>query len=154
MRPNRVNTLTNAPTDELLTILLRQYKRLLAERGVTLTETDIHRIAQQEHLDEQAQAVRKILIDLIEESKGVLMRWNLTFEQSINTEMADIPGWESTSDFLEIANEKSNAELRIASGAALVAALGDLRYADVLRAAINHDPNEIETVIAQRILNR
>lgn len=148
--------LNHAPLDDLLAVLLRQYKRLLAERGVTLTEADIQRLAQRivesKSPDEQAQAVRAVLIDLVEESIGVLARWNLTFEQALKTEMTDMPGWETTSEFLEIANEKANAELRIASGAALVAALGDLRYADVLRAAIAYDPNEVETVVARRIL--
>lgn len=156
MRPDRANALMTAPLADLLVVLLRQYKRLLAERGVALTEADMQQVAQavvaHEPPSEQAQAIRAILIDLADESIGVLARLNLTFEQSIQTTMTDLPGWESTSDFLELANEKGNAELRIASSAALVAALGDLRYADVLRAAIRHDPDEIETVVARRIL--
>jgi 2,3-bisphosphoglycerate-independent phosphoglycerate mutase len=155
---HREKNLELAPLDELLFVLLRQYKRLLAERGVSLTEPDIQRLTQRvverAAPDEQAQAACRVLNDLVEESFNVLARWNLSFAQSLQTSMNDLPGWESTSDFLELANQKGNAELRIASGAALLAALGDLRYADVLRVAIAHDPDEIETEVARRVLAR
>jgi len=156
MRPNRLETLNNAPLEDLLIILLRQYKRLLAERGVELTEAQISQIAQdiatQKPVSALAIDVRDALIQFVAESEAVLARWNLTFEQSLQTTMTDMPGWESTSDFLEIANEKANAELRISSASALIAALGDLRYLPYLRQAIARDPEEIESVVARRIL--
>ncbi len=156
MRSDRAEMLNNAPLDDLLIILLRQYKRLLAERGIELTETAMKHIAQsitqQLTPDSQAIAVRDRLIQIVAESEAVLANWNLTFEQSLKTTMTDMPGWESTSDFLEMANEKANAELRIASASALIAALGDLRYRAYLRQAIEHDPEEIESVVARRIL--
>lgn len=156
MRPDRVEALNNAPLADLLIILLRQYKRLLAERGIDLTEAQISRIAQDivshTHPNPEALAVRDALIPLVTESETVLARWNLTFEQSLKTTMTDMPGWESTSDFLEIANVKANAELRIASASALIASLGDLRYIAYLRQAIAHDPDEIESVVARRVL--
>lgn len=158
MRPDRAQTLEQAPLPDLLTILLRQYRRLLAERGLDLTERDLQALAQQmtagAPLPASTEALRQILVDLVAESEQVLARWNLTFAEALRTEMTDLPGWESTSDFLEIANEKGNAELRIASAATLLAALGDLRFADQLLAAIAHDPDEIETVVARRILSR
>lgn len=156
MRPDRIEILNSAPLEDLLTILLRQYKRLLGERGIELTEAQISRIAQgiasQTPPNPEALAVRDALIPLVAESEALLARWNLTFEQSLKTPMTDMPGWESTSDFLEIANEKANAELRIASASALIAALGDLRYIAYLRQAIAHDPDEIESVAARRVL--
>ena len=91
---------------------------------------------------------------IVAESVGVLARWDLTFAQSLQTEMTALGGWHTTSEFLEIANEKGNAELRIVSGAALLAALDDLRYAGDLLAAVAHDPHEIETVVARRMLSR
>jgi hypothetical protein len=157
MRFDRAEALNNAPLDDLLIILLRQYKRLLAERGIELTEAAIKHITeavmQRSSLDSQAIAVRDALIEIVTESEGVLARWNLTFEQSLKTTMTDMPGWESTSDFLEIANEKANAELRIASASALIAALGDLRYSAYLHQAIDYDPDEFESVVARRILD-
>jgi hypothetical protein len=156
MRSDRSETLNNAPLEDLLTILLRQYKRLLDERGIQLTEAQINQIAQdiasQSAPDPKALAVRDALIQFVTESEAVLAGWNLTFEQSLKTTMTDMPGWESTSDFLEIANEKANAELRIASASALITALGDLRYRAYLRQAIEHDPEELESVVARRIL--
>ncbi|MBZ0304013.1 MAG: hypothetical protein K8J31_30015 [Anaerolineae bacterium] len=158
MRLDRTQVLEQAPLPELLTILLRQYKRLLAERGLDFTEDDLQALARQmaegAPLPESAESLRQILVDLVTESEQVLARWNLTFGESLRTEMTDLPGWETTSEFLELANEKGNAELRIASAAVLVAALGDVRFADHLLAAIDHDPDEIETVVARRVLSQ
>lgn len=157
MRTDRAEALNNAPLDDLLIILLRQYKRLLAEHGIELTEAGIKHIAQgimqRSDPDSHAIAVREVLIQFVTESEAVLGRWNLTFEQSLKTTMNEMPGWESTSDFLEVANEKANAELRIASASALIAALGDLRYSAYLQQTIEHDPDEFESVVARRILH-
>lgn len=154
---NREQALNDAPLSDLLVILLRQYKRLLAERGIELTEAGIQALAQQmaegSPPDDPAQAVRAVLADLVEESVAVLAQRNMTFAQSLQTDMADVPGWTTTAEFLEIANEKGNAELRIASASALLAALGDLRYADYLLAAIAHEPYEIETAAGRQVLS-
>ncbi|MFN8449948.1 MAG: hypothetical protein U0521_15520 [Anaerolineae bacterium] len=56
---------------------------------------------------ERIDALRRALADLIAESEQVLAGWNLTFRQSLDTEIDAIPGWTSTAEFLEIANEKS-----------------------------------------------
>lgn len=156
MRPDRATVLNSAPLVDLIVVLLRQYKRLLAERGIELTEAHIRDIAQQAAdrapLPPPAHDARAALVALVEESVAVLARWQLTYPQALKTTMNEMPGWETTSEFLEIANEKGNAEMRIASGAALVAALGDLRFADYLLATIDHDPAEIDAVVARRIL--
>ncbi len=148
--------LNNAPLADLLVVLLRQYKRLLAARGVDLTEADIQaivgRMVARAAPDAREQAIHATLVEMVEESLAVLARWNLSFAESLQTTMTDMPGWESTSEFLELANEKANAELRIASASVLVAALDDLRYADHLRAIVAHDPDEMEAVAARRVL--
>ena len=82
----------------------------------------------------------------------MLARWNLSFQQSLDTEMKDIPGWESTAEFLDIANEKANAELRISTGAALLTALGDPRHAPELLFVVEHGADEIDALIARRVL--
>ena len=91
------------------------------------------------------------LVALVAESEGVLAGWSLTFEQALDTEMGDVPGWESTAEFLEIANEKANAELRISTGSILVAALGDARYAARLRFLASRE-DDLDGVIARRVL--
>jgi hypothetical protein len=152
----RANALNDAPLHELLTIVLRQFKRPLASHGVELTDAAAEQIAQhivsQGAPDEAMLSVREAMIQIIAESEGVLARWHLTFAQSLATMMDAIPGWESTAEFLDIANEKSNAEIRIAAGAALVTALGDYRFADYLFQLIAYDPHEPDALIARRVL--
>ncbi len=156
MRSDRATVLNNAPLSDLLVVLLRQYKRLLAEHGIELTEANIRDLAQrrveQATLTEQETRIRDSLGAMIDESIAVLAQWNLTYEQALKVEMSAMPGWETTSEFLEIANEKSNAELRIASASALAVGLGANQYAPYLLQTLAHDPKEMEGVIARRIL--
>lgn len=158
MPPNRTAAYERAPLDELLAILLRQFKRPLHTLGITLTDTEAAELmaaaVRREPLSEQAQRVRDALLQLVTESETVLAGWGLTYEQSLVTEMSDLPGWETTAEFLELANEKANAELRISTGAALLAALGDLRYTPSLLAlAARVGPDaDLDEVIARRVL--
>ncbi len=156
MLPDRLAAYRNAPLADLLALLLRQFRRPLATRGVDLTDAQdealAHQIADRADLGEQGQAIRAALIDLIGESEAVLARWNLTFRQSLDTEMNDIPGWTSTAEFLEIANEKANAELRISTGAALLTALGDPRYAPDLLFLVERGDDDVDSIIARRVL--
>lgn len=143
-----------APLDELAALLLRQFKRPLAAQGVNLSDADIAALSAAVHrapLPESA-PVRAGLRAAIAESEAVLARWGLTFRQSLQTTMTDIPGWQSTAEFLQIAEEKANAELRIAAGAALLAALGDLAYVPHLLDLIAHDPDDLDAIIARRVL--
>lgn len=156
---NPVNALEQAPFDELLTILLRQFKCLLAARGVDLSDAELTTLAQSvaarrdlsPDRAEKAAAIRAALVEIVQESEQVLARWTLTFNDSLATGMDAVPGWETTAEFLEIANEKSNAEIRIAAGSGLLGALGDLRYADYLLhlAAGDYDA---DTAIARQVL--
>lgn len=149
---NRAENAATWQFEQLLVILLRQFKRLLAERDLPLTEAQIEALATRQTTDAQ---VIEALAALVEESVGVLQRWNLTYAQSLATQMDDMPGWETTADFLEIANEKGNAELRISSAGALLAGLGDARYADYLWACYQHgadDAEDVDAVIARRAL--
>jgi hypothetical protein len=150
---NRLPQLYNAPLNELLTILLRQFRRLLELKDAALPALS-QQMPTRQPLNASSQTLRQRLIEVVEESESVLAQWNLSFDQSLNTTMDEMPGWESTADFLDIANEKSNAELRIAAASLLVTALGDLRFVPHLLAAIAHDPDEIETVAARRILSQ
>jgi hypothetical protein len=155
-RPERGQTLGNAPLEDLLTILLRQFKRPLASKGVTLTDADAAQIAAAiaagTPADDQRRAIADALVALIAESEAVLAQWGLSFEQALDTPMDVLPGWETTAEFLEIANEKSNAELRISAGAALLLALGDDRHAGKLAFLVKRDPTDTDAQIAARVL--
>lgn len=148
-----------APLGELFGVLLRQFKRPLAAQGIPLTDGEAvalgEQIAARSAPPERLEPLRDALRALVDESAGVLARWNLTFAQSLETEMSDISGWETTAEFLAIANEKANAELRIATGAALLVALGDMTYAPVLLHLVERERtagSDLDTVIARRLL--
>jgi hypothetical protein len=158
MPPNRTAAYERAPLDELLAILLRQFKRPLQSHNITITDTEAAEMmaaaVRHEPLSQQAQQVRDALVDLVAESEQVLAGWNLTYEQALDTEMGDLPGWETTAEFLELANEKANAELRISTGSAVLAALGDLRYVPYLLALVERSgaDADLDEVIARRVL--
>jgi hypothetical protein len=154
MRPDPILAYQSAPLGDLLAILLRQYRRPLATHGVHLTDAQAEALAHDiaARAPVEATALRAALTALVEESVQVLARWNLTFAQSLDAEMIDIPGWESTAEFLDIANEKANAELRISTGAALLTALGDIRHAPVLLALVERGEHDLDAVIARRVL--
>jgi hypothetical protein len=153
---DRGPTLANAPIEDLLAILLRQFRRPLAAQGVTISDADAAQIAADLAArtpdTPQRAAIRDALVAVIAESEGVLAKWGLTFETALNTTMDAMPGWETTAEFLEIASEKANAELRIAAGAALLLALGDARHADKIAHQIKRDPRETEAQIGARIV--
>ena len=157
VRPDRANLAANARLDELLSLLLRQFKRPLAARGIEFSDGDANAIASaivsRAPVSEKAMEVREGLIAAITQSEEVLRAWNLTFEQSLETGMDTMPGWESTADFLSVANEKANAELRIASASALVTALGDPRYLSYVRYLAARRSDDMDEIIARRVLD-
>lgn len=157
MRPNRGQTLANAPLEDLLTILIRQFRRPLAAHGAHIGDAEAEALARTIVTD-SAQTplcaqVRAAMIDVIAESERVLAQWNLTFEQSLDTPMDRISGWDTTAEFLDIANEKANAELRIAAGAALLTALGDPRHAARLVFMVERDAHDTDALIGRRMLS-
>ena len=157
VRPDRASLATNAPLDELLSLLLRQFKRPLAAHGIEFSDGDANTIASaivsRAPLSEKAIQIREGLIAAVTQSEEVLRAWELTFEQSLETSMDAMPGWESTADFLNVANEKANAELRIASASALVTALGDPRYLPYIRYLAGRRSDDMDEVIARRVLD-
>lgn len=155
---NRAQNVWSWSIEELALILLRQFKRLLAERGADRTDTELRALAERaaERAVAEADAiVLEALRQIIVESEALLAGWGLSFEQSLGTGMDDMPGWETTADFLAIANEKINAELRISAGAALLTLLGDARYAAHALAGVRHglhDAEDVDAVINLRAL--
>jgi len=155
MRADPARRAADAPLDELVALLLRQFRRPLAAQGVELADADITVLsaaAAARAPSPQTARVCAALRAAIADSEAVLARWGLTFRQSLQTPMDGIPGWQSTAEFLEIANEKANAELRMGAGAALLAALGDLAHVPYLLDLIAHDPDDLDAAIARRVL--
>jgi hypothetical protein len=156
---NRAANVLKWTDEEYWLILLRQFKRLLAEHGQDLADAELRgladRIALRRLEPEPESGVRTALVALIEASLGVLRNLGLGYAQSLETPMDKLSGWETTADFISLANEKANAELRISVGAALLAGLGDAHYANVLLMTWLHgkdDPEDVDAIIAQRAL--
>ena len=155
---NPTEALQTAPFAELMTILLKQFRNLLNEQGVKLSNEDIQSIAQAlENKDTHPKfaTIRSAMKHLVNESLTLLHdRWGFTFEASLQAELSDIGGWETTEEFLDIANHKSNAELRISAGSTLLVALGELSYQQYLMTVIDHDAglNDVDAVLAKRVL--
>lgn len=156
---NPTESLKNAPLVDVVVLLLRQFKRLLSQAGLELTTKDMTNIGQaaaQGHpLPTQAETIKKMMLQLVKESLELLQtRFQLTFAESLVADMNTIGGWETTAEFLEIAEVKSNAELRISAGASLLAFLGDAQYADCLLTVIEHDAggDDADALFARRAL--
>lgn len=152
--PDRASAFASAPLADLFSILLRQLKRPLATHALPLTDADANRIAAalaQREAFTEAPALVTALAALAEESASVLRGMGLAFEQSLDTQITDISGWQTTAEFLDIANEKTNAELRISLSGALLLALGDRRWGAALLHVAAGDYDD-ETAIARRAL--
>lgn len=155
-RPDRASLALTAPLVDVLALLLRQFRRPLAAHDVVLSDADAGRLAEAivagAASGDKAAEVRTVLVALVGESERVLRGWGLSFEQAMDTGMDRMPGWHTTAEFLDMANEKSNAEIRIAVGAALVAALGDLRYASYLLFLARRPGADVDAAVARRVL--
>lgn len=156
--PNRADALRDAPIEDIIDILLKQFKTLLARHDIDFTtsqqKTLAATIARQETDFPQYAALCAALRDLVGESVDVLTQWDFTLAQSLRATMDSIPGWQTTADFLELANEKGNAELRISAGSTLLVLLGDSDYAPYLFDVIDYDngAGDVDAVLAQRAL--
>lgn len=154
--PDRAQTFAGAPIEDLISVLLRQLKRPLASHGFALTDAQAEALAQSclaNQTDERVPALLAALEAVTAESAAVLERFGLRFQDSLDADMNQIGGWESTAEFLEIANEKANAELRITLASALALAFGgDRRWGADLLYLARGDYGD-ETVIARRFLS-
>lgn len=156
--PNPNDKLGNAPFSDLMRVLLSQFKRLLADNGVMLTADETLEVAQaiaNRTSHPKLPVIREVMNTLVKDSLDLLEnRWGLTFLKSLYAEMDDIDNWDTTAEFLEIANEKSNAELRISAGASLLVAVGDLSFVPYLINVIHYDRGamDVDAVFAKRAL--
>ncbi len=159
---DRVGNVSKWTIAELTLILLRQFKRLLAERDADFSDAELREIADKVQNRQtpgpKMLKIRTVLADMVQESLAVLGEWDLTFVQSLKTDMNDLAHrWQTTADFLDVANRKTNAELRISAGSALMALLGEPVNAEYLLQAVDYDLTtydelDIDAVIAKRAL--
>jgi hypothetical protein len=138
---------------------MKQFTRLLAESGVNLTTQHIAKItidtATNQPLPPDEADVREGLRNIVAQSENELQgRFGLTFSQALATDMSGIGGWETTADFLELANIKSNAELRISAASSLLLMMGDAYYAAHVLSVIHADNGimDVDACIACRAL--
>ncbi len=160
MRPDRATNIELWSVDALTLILLRQFKRLLVERGVNLTDAEMQTIGEQvanRNLSPQPSLMTALEV-IIAESLGVLSGWGFTFGQSLATDMTDLTHlWQTTADFLSLANEKGNAEIRVSAGSSLLTLFGNLSQVKNLIIAIDHDMHvlgtlDVDAMICKRAL--
>jgi hypothetical protein len=153
--PDHAQSFLNAPIDELLSVLLRQLKRPLGIHGTNLNDAAANRLAAARAAGESPPETAQLLTSLhsvVAESRQVLAGYGFSFQESLTKEMSEVGGWETTAEFLEIANEKTNAELRITLGLALAVVYGASvdEAADLLFLARGDFGDE--TIIARRAL--
>jgi hypothetical protein len=158
--PDRQGNVNNWTKRELTLILLRQFRRLLADSGVEFSDDELKRIATAvetgDTLPPISADIRITIGEFVAESVDFLAGWDLTYAASLATDMNDLSHlWESTADFLDVANHKSNAELRISAGSTLLALLGDGQNAGLLLDCIEHDRRvhgdlDVDALMAKR----
>jgi hypothetical protein len=164
MPPNdRTDQLLQVPLTHLITDLMRQFNKptLLGKYDLNLSKPAMDTIAElvekREPLPDVVEVINDALASIVRDSVDELqLRFGFTFAESLaKTDMSDIGGWETTAEFLEIANHKNNAELRISAGTSLMVFLGDARFAPYLFTVIHNDNglDDVDAMIAKRALS-
>ena len=153
---NPADQLKKLPLAILLADLLKQINKptLLGARNIRISQEEIDKIAMEVKAEKP---LLDAIFDIVEESLAELKsRFGFSYEESLRTQdMNAIGGWETTADFLELANTKSNAELRVSLGASLLAFFGDKRAAEALFTVIAVDDgiDDVDALIAKRALS-
>jgi hypothetical protein len=157
MPPNPALTLLNAPLSELIAVLYKQFSRLLAQADIALSTSEVTALAaaaaERQPLPPVAERICERLADLIRESEHELQtRFQMSFAQALAADMSAVSGWETTAEFLELANHKNNAELRISAASSLLLMLGDGRFAHHALAVVDHDGGvmDVDACFARR----
>jgi hypothetical protein len=157
---NPAQKLRTAPFEDLVVMLLKQFQRLMRDRGTNTTSDDLNNIGKAASIksddypsitDDICQHLETFVQESIEELQR---RFGWTFAQSLAEDMSTITNWETTSDFIDIANNKSNAELRISAGATLLVMLEQDDYAPYLLDVIDADKGaqDVDAMLAMRAL--
>lgn len=156
--PRQESAFATAPMTDVLDVLLRQLKRPLAGVGFALSTEEPAALAAMmlESAPPDAARLNALTVALraiVAESASWFGAQGLTFEQSLQTDMGTLGGWETTADFLELANIKSNHELRTSTAAAVLAVLGDVASVRLLLFLVEHPQlDDVAALMARRVL--
>ena len=90
---------------------------------------------------------------MIAESETVLARWNLTFQQSLDTEMKRHPRLgNAPPSSSKSPTKKPTPNCASRRAQSLLAALGDLSHAPELLFLVERGEDDLDAVIARRVL--
>jgi hypothetical protein len=150
--------LSTAPLDELISILFQQFKKPFVEHNIDTSPEVLQRIteaaADHQSLPE-TDGMRALLHKIIHESEDTLHNdFGFSFASSLGKTMNDVTGWVSTAEFIDKANIKSTAELRISTASLLLAFMGDASFTHHIRAILADDAEaeDVDGVLAMRAL--
>jgi len=157
--PNPAQKLFDAPYADLVVVLLKQFTRLLKAQQVTLTTPQLTQVgedAEAKQSSEDIDRIRPLLRQFVQESVNELHeRFEFTtYYEALTHDMTAMDGWETTGEFLEIANIKSNAELRISAASTLLVMFGERTYGTYLLDIIRVDAgvHDVDAAFAIRAL--
>lgn len=158
MSSDNLDRLAKAPFDEILHLLLGQLDNALTGRDPSLganPSSDLIAALEAGETPESVKDLAAALIRIVEDNiKTLRERFSVDFASSLAADITQVAAWESTADFLSIANEKAGAEQAIVIASALLVACGKSEYASYLIDAIEADAGalDVDAVIARRIL--
>jgi len=150
--------LSTAPLDELISLLFQQFKKPFVEHGIDTSPEALHSLTEAAAAHQSApddDKIRTVLHSIIQESEAVLRdEFGFTFAESLQKTMNDVTGWTSTAEFIDRANSKSTAELRISTASLLLAFLGDATFVPHVRTVLADDEGaqDVDGVLAMRAL--
>ncbi len=158
MASQALEKLAQAPLQEILHLLFRQLDGALTGRGQSLGASpsrDLIAALAAGETPESVKVLAAALISIVEDNLKTLRdRLSVDFAGSLAADITQVADWQSTADFLSIANEKAGAEQVIMIASALLVACGKSQYASYLIEVIEDDAGalDVDAVIARRIL--
>ena len=151
-------TLYRAAIGDILLILLSHLRAALAADGLALSG-DAQRELSRALASGDPHADRETLIAnltaLVDEGLQKLKAgWGQDFAAALHADISAPGAWETTAEYLELANEKAELENRIVTGSALLVAAGRGEYARYLQDVIAHDAGamDVDATVASRVL--
>ena len=158
MSSEALEKLAQVPLQEILHLLFRQLDGALTGRAQSLgakPSRDLIAALAAGETPGSVNALTVVLIRIVEDNLKILRdRLSVDFASSLAADITQAADWESTADFLSIANEKAGAEQEILIASALLVACGKSEYASYLIDAIEADAGalDVDAVIARRML--
>ncbi len=158
MASQALEKLAQAPLQEILHLLFRQLDGALTRREPSLGAKPSRDLIAALAAGETPESVKDLaaaLISIVEDNLKTLRdRLSVDFAGSLAADITQVADWQSTADFLSIANEKAGAEQAIMIASALLVACGKSQYASYLIEVIEDDAGalDVDAVIARRIL--